>query len=68
MESDTVGSSVTMAVMTAKTGGQFKSSQTHAVIKMAMAVLVTLLPGILYSSFTPLYFCPAYSSIFSINQ
>src|SRR5699024_8053443 len=32
MESATVGSSVTIAVITAKTGGQFNSIQTQAVI------------------------------------
>src|SRR5699024_12852432 len=45
MESVTVGSIVTMAVITAKTGGQFNNSQIQAVKKMATAVLIIRLPG-----------------------
>ncbi|GGB36159.1 hypothetical protein GCM10011409_11990 [Lentibacillus populi] len=46
IESATVGSIVTIAVITAKTGGQFNSTQIQAVIKMAIPVLTVRVPAI----------------------
>ena len=45
MESLTVGSKVTIAVMTAKTGGQSSIMQISAVKKTATVVLTIRLPG-----------------------
>lgn len=44
MESDTVGSIVTIAVITANTGGQPNNSQIHAVRKIDTPVFTTRLP------------------------